>query len=137
MEAHEEEKRPKRPVTVGGLPTTEYFKRYRKNNLARIKSIKQLGDQTIGGRYGTYKRAAKARGIEFKLTLDDFKRHWQMNCFYCGDAIKTIGLDRIDNSVGYVDGNVVPACALCNRAKLTASPEVFIEMCMKIAYRFS
>lgn len=37
-------------------------------------------------------------------------------CFYCQLPLgKTgIGLDRIDNARGYVDGNVLPCCTLCN-----------------------
>jgi len=29
------------------------------------------------------------------------------------------GIDRLDNDLGYVPGNVVSACGRCNKAKLT------------------
>ena len=38
-------------------------------------------------------------------------------CFYCDDAESPIGCDRIDNRLGHTPENVVPCCALCNRAR--------------------
>ena len=35
------------------------------------------------------------------------------------------GLDRVDNTVGYVNGNVVPCCGLCNKAKSNLAESEF------------
>jgi len=37
-----------------------------------------------------------------------------------------IGIDRKDNSSGYVESNVVPCCEVCNKAKLCMGYEEFI-----------
>ncbi len=35
-------------------------------------------------------------------------------CTYCGTTDYNRGLDRIDNSLGHIKGNVLPACEVCN-----------------------
>lgn len=72
---------------------------------------------TKNGKFITYRANANRRRIEFSLTLDDFCRLWQRDCTYCGKCIDTIGIDRIDNSLGYISGNVMPCCYDCNVMK--------------------
>jgi hypothetical protein len=89
-----------------------------------------------------YTRHAKRRGFDWQLTLEDFRTIISLPCCYCGAApknaitrcprtIKTIfyysGVDRADNTMGYVLGNVVPACAQCNRAKGTMPQAEFLD----------
>lgn len=38
-------------------------------------------------------------------------------CSYCGETELRMTLDRIDNSLGHVKSNVVPACIRCNYAR--------------------
>jgi hypothetical protein len=68
-------------------------------------------------RYAKYKRSASERGYEFKLTRDEFMKHWQKPCVHCGDTIETIGLDRIDSAKPYQADNVEPCCRKCNQMK--------------------
>lgn len=44
-----------------------------------------------------------------------------------------MGIDRWDNSRGYLADNVVPCCKDCNRAKMTRPPREFVEGCRAIA----
>jgi hypothetical protein len=88
--------------------------------------------QTLRGRYLSYKKGARERGFIFTITVDEFKALWNKNCFYCGDKIEGIGLDRKDNSVGYEIKNVVPCCVACNTMKMTETYESFINRCKKI-----
>ena len=39
-----------------------------------------------------------------------------MGCAYCGDKPTPLhmSLDRLDNSVGHIESNVVPCCFFCN-----------------------
>lgn len=71
---------------------------------------------------------AARRGVEWLLPLGHTKLLMGMECHYCGappaNRIKTAaytlyynGIDRVDNSLGYVPGNVVPCCIRCNTAK--------------------
>ena len=58
-------------------------------------------------------------------------------CHYCGkspnkphrkcETFLYNGLDRVDNSVGYIESNVVPCCYICNKMKGDLSTEVFLE----------
>lgn len=38
-------------------------------------------------------------------------------CVYCGTSESPRGLDRIDNALPHIKGNVRPACAPCNFAR--------------------
>jgi hypothetical protein len=95
-------------------------------------SYYKIYNQTPPGRYSTYKRGATKRGFTFTITMDEFMSLWGQNCFYCGDQVKGVGLDRVDSSIGYEKGNVVSCCNRCNRMKLTSTYKAFIEQCRKI-----
>lgn len=58
---------------------------------------------------------------------------WQKECYYCGIDIPNIGIDRVDNAIGYVIGNVQPCCTVCNMMKRSMSEEMFIEHCKRVA----
>lgn len=68
-------------------------------------------------RFKKYKMSASVRGFEWKLTRDEFMKHWQKPCVHCGSPIETIGLDRIDSSKPYQADNVEPCCSKCNQMK--------------------
>lgn len=75
------------------------------------------------------------RGLAFELTAADFLRFWRQPCHYCGYRIRTVGIDRVDNSRGYVRGNVVSACFLCNRAKSSLTKAQFVALCSNVVRR--
>jgi hypothetical protein len=91
-----------------------------------VKSSPKWLYQQYGGR-------AKSRGVSFELSFDQFVTFWQKPCFYGGEAIATIGLDRVDSSLGYSVGNVVPCCRGCNVAKLDGTSQEFIARCHRVA----
>ena len=91
---------------------------------------------TPAHRFLTYKNGAKARGIKFDLSFDQFIAFWKKNCYYCDDPIDGIGLDRIDSDGSYVVENVRACCSVCNRGKTTKTSEAFILMCIKVAKKF-
>lgn len=43
------------------------------------------------------------------------------------------GIDRLDNSGGYVSGNIVSCCQRCNMAKGKMSAGDFIGLCMAVS----
>lgn len=96
------------------------------------KSASKIYDHTPKGKYSQYKRSAKSRGFIFTITLDEFIDLWNKNCFYCGEKIKEIGLDRLNSNIGYEIGNVVPCCIRCNMMKTNLSYNSFIKHCNKI-----
>jgi hypothetical protein len=95
-----------------------------------------------------FRRNATVRGLAY--TLDKFQAFSlsQEPCFYCGHPGSNLyrtqrrcrgpvpynGLDRVDNAVGYEDGNVVPCCITCNKAKGTHTLEEFLTW-VKNVYR--
>src|SRR3990167_6369828 len=85
-----------------------------------------------------YKNSAKVRNVPFTLSDEQFRELTQEKCFYCGSepsqekyrkfsngAYVFNGIDRKDNSKGYVQGNVLHCCFICNRAKGNMSYEDF------------
>jgi hypothetical protein len=105
----------------------------------RIQAISRPTEQVLSTlQHGSYKSAAKARGISWKLNKRKVASLIFNPCIYCGtppSSIKTnsqgktigfaSGIDRIDSSLGYEEGNVVPCCGPCNRAKGTSSHAEF------------
>lgn len=100
--------------------------------------------------FRTYKDSAKFRGYIFDLSTEQFKIITSSNCFYCGDKPKQRrrngrlnskypsfytfnGIDRVDNSMGYVETNCVPCCKLCNKMKRANTAKEFLEHVVKIA----
>jgi hypothetical protein len=86
--------------------------------------------------YARYKRGAESRSFVFDLTLEEFTSLWNKPCHYCNDLIDTIGLDRLNNTIGYTVSNVVPCCKSCNFMKHTMNYQAFIDKCIKISKVF-
>ncbi len=114
--------------------TLEYRTKIRLNHGTR----KEPGMAALGNLYNKYKSRAKQRGYDFLLTIEIFKELTQKNCNYCGIEPSQIiqrswlngsymfnGIDRVNNSIGYLEENVVPCCKHCNMAKYTMSEEEF------------
>ena len=95
-----------------------------------------------------YKDNARRRGLSFVLTNDQARWLFQNNCVYCGvepssvakphskshaDPFLYNGIDRINNDAGYVEGNVVSCCWMCNRAKGKFTHEEFLAWIQRIA----
>lgn len=110
-----------------------YKQRYNQKNRDYYKKKQQEFYLTPKGQYNSYKQASKTRKHNFDLTFDEFMQFWNKPCYYCGSSIELIGLDRMNNSVGYVLHNVVPCCTFCNRMKYTHDAESFIKQCTKIS----
>jgi hypothetical protein len=69
--------------------------------------------------YAQYKYAAKLRDLDFAITKEEFSVITKKLCVYCGgkNSGSHNGLDRVNNYKGYVTGNIVSCCSICNRAK--------------------
>lgn len=81
-----------------------------------------------------YKKKADLYGLVFDLTEDLFNSLRQQPCFYCSSiAIGGNGLDRVQNSHGYIKSNVVPCCSSCNYGKRNRSASEWILHCEVVA----
>lgn len=105
---------------------------YRKNNLQLEKEREKKYNQTLDGKFNQYNKNARQRKLVFELKKEEFKKYWGGRCYYCNDKIETIGIDRIDSSIGYIKGNMVRCCRVCNLMKRNTSSDEFINKCKKI-----
>jgi hypothetical protein len=50
-------------------------------------------------------------------------------CVYCKSVnfTRPNGIDRVDNTLGYELGNVIPCCSVCNRAKSNLPLDYFLR----------
>ena len=67
--------------------------------------------------------------MEFSLTIDEFKHLVGSKCYYCDYYCdgESIGIDRLNNTLGYKYANCVAACEACNRSKHVYHPLFFID----------
>jgi hypothetical protein len=68
-------------------------------------------------RFNNYRTSDKRKGFENDLTLTFVASRTQDPCDYCGTTDFPRGLDRLDNSLGHQQTNVVPCCEDCNIAR--------------------
>jgi hypothetical protein len=95
-------------------------KRYTCLSCARITWRKS--DKTPAARYNHGKRKANERGLEFTITLEEYSVKITQPCYYCKNqlykkSVRGVGLDRLDNSIGYTNDNTVSCCYVCNTIK--------------------
>jgi hypothetical protein len=90
-----------------------------------------------------YRGGAKTRGLEFKLTKGQALDLFKSNCSYCGkppsaklkfknqqtweSPVSYNGIDRVVNSIGYLLGNCVSCCKICNHMKYILTEEEFLS----------
>ncbi len=91
--------------------------------------------------YAYKRRALKILEISFEINFEDFMSMCGQNCTYCtaepsnviknskdkSDVFVYNGIDRIDSSKGYVSGNMVPCCEICNKAKRDLTTDDFFK----------
>lgn len=106
----------------------DYYNKKKDDILLSNKSWRQ----TFKGRLLSYIRGAKQRNIEWKLTDDQFKSFWDKSCYYCGEQIKGVGIDRLNSDKDYVIDNCVSCCFKCNKIKMELSYNEFLERVIKI-----
>lgn len=86
--------------------------------------------------YKRYKSGALRRGHTFDITFEEFNKLWNIPCNYCKKPIAHIGIDRKDNSIGYVTSNIIPCCTTCNLMKGKLTHEEFITKCIEISKKW-
>lgn len=117
----------------------ENWKRWAEKNKEQLKEYRREYYRkyyySLNGRWNENRQNAKRRNIKWELTKEEFKTFWQKPCYYCGDKIATIRLDRIDSTKGYTMGNLVSCCKKCNYAKRGLNQEEFVQHCQKVVKR--
>lgn len=98
--------------------------------------------------FSRYRRDAERRNLVFQLDLEYFSEITIANCYYCGAKPSSEhgadenngkyvynGVDRVDNTIGYVPGNCVACCKSCNALKGAVTPEIIRKAAQFIAER--
>jgi hypothetical protein len=99
-----------------------------------------------------YKNSAYRRNHIFNLSFSEFENLIENNCYYCNSSKEEStniitdsnrerkyiynGIDRIDNSKGYIKDNVVSCCPKCNMAKRLMTLSEFQQWINKIYNNF-
>lgn len=133
--------------------TTSYIRQREKTNVFACNScLRRVKDEQLGTNLllHEYKHNARLRAIPWKLSDKEVLRIAAQNCHYCGSKPRlttrlrqdkygsrikfyTNGIDRIDSSRGYVEGNCIPCCRYCNTLKSDLSYDDFLVQIEKIA----
>jgi hypothetical protein len=111
-----------------------------------IKSRYKIVKEDAGYRsvYVRYKQNARARKLNFNVDFDYAVNLMKSNCNYCGIEPSNLfwksyynvyynGIDRVDNSKGYENDNVVSCCKMCNIAKNNNSEEDFLKWVKRLS----
>jgi hypothetical protein len=97
-----------------------YRKKYYKDNLSEL-------------RYKHYVADAAIRNRAFNIAKEEFISLFNQPCDYCGGQESLNGVDRLDNQQGYIVGNVVPCCSVCNFMKKKMNKNEFLCWVHKIS----
>lgn len=115
------------------------------------------GETTMNFEYSVYRRAATSRG-HVPLSKPEWREMVLKPCAYCGGfdvrnypvrrlknkyldmgeeeaekyKVSMNAIDRVDSSLGYVQGNMVPCCGMCNVMKMAHSREDFLAKVKQI-----
>lgn len=93
----------------------------------------------------THVQGCLKRRLDNLITIDEYETFTKKCCHYCGMPplnktkykhyanMKYNGIDRIDNALPYVLGNLVPCCKLCNAMKSSLSEASFLIHILTIA----
>lgn len=127
--------RPNKPKVKGTMSCGCQTKRFQSDN-----KLRPDGEAALTGLYATYRLScAQQRGYDFELNIEQFRELTGSNCFYCGKEPSQIkkskisfykynGIDRVDNTKGYLLSNVVPSCKECNSLKSGITIEIAKKM---------
>lgn len=133
--------------------TYEAAEQWSEIRLAQMKAAKEtvpkieLTKAEIARVYYRSRHRAKEYGTEHTLTLEEFRQLWKDSGAVC--AISGIpfssaripgnrrrpfypSLDRIDNSRGYVKGNVRLVCILANIARADYTDDILMAFCLAV-----
>jgi hypothetical protein len=108
----------------------------------------EFGMAALHALYSHYRISARRRNLPFEVSIERFVELIDGDCSYCGCVASQIkfekgyngyyiynGIDRIDNTKGYVNDNVTTCCGKCNRMKWQMTMEEFEEHIIQV-YNF-
>lgn len=120
---------------------------YARERTSQVRSLPP-GEASKNATISDYRKHARKRGLVWSLSKSECERIFASNCFYCGKppsnyarnngsatAFVYTGIDRIDNTQGYLVENVLPSCFVCNDGKKAKTYDEFLNWIHNIADR--
>jgi len=136
-------------LVVGGTNSCGCFLKEHYATLAekaRVRNSLPKGEASFNLILANYKDRAKKKKLKFNLTIEEFKEFITANCEYCDATPANVckkkrsngefiynGIDRLDNTKGYIKSNCITACEVCNKAKRDLTLEEFISWIKRIS----
>jgi hypothetical protein len=107
----------------------EQAKKWRENNPEKTEEANTNKRNSKKLQYNVYKRSASYKNLDFTISYDDYVNIVDKDCYYCGIIQEKgfNGIDRKDQTKGYLLHNCVSCCKMCNYMKGSCSDEVFIK----------
>jgi hypothetical protein len=107
----------------------EMAKNWRENNPDKMVESNENKKNSKRLQYNVYSRNANIKNIEFSITYDEYSDVVTKECYYCGILQDRgfNGIDRKDQTKGYIIENCVSCCKMCNYMKGSTNEEVFIK----------
>lgn len=104
-------------------------RKWRQTNPDKEKAIQDRRKNKPENALYILKKQAELKNNTWELCDEDVIAMVKQPCMYCGvEPIDCChGLDRVDNEMGYIEGNVLVACKQCNYMKRDLPLLVFLE----------
>lgn len=121
------------PHRAHGLCSRHYNEMYRTNSDAHREGNRRYYRTAIG-RFKRSVNRAKSCELDWDIPLKEYALLLKKRCYLCNGKLNETGsgLDRLDNSLGYLLTNVKPCCWKCNSMKSDLSSIDFIKHIRKI-----
>lgn len=103
-----------------------------KKREGRERNYKKERLNNLEASYKNHVKKSIVRGYgDFLLNFEEFQQLVTSPCHYCKhiNLEEALGIDRVNNDLGYTKENCVPACWRCNRMKHFYHPDFFLEKC--------
>lgn len=115
------------------------MQKWRVTNKDKNRLRQRKDDRSPKRLFSKSKLIAKRRKLSWDIEFKDYLDLRARKCYYCNENLNEtgIGLDRIDNSLGYSLKNVLPCCRNCNlvRHTILTVEETVIAMKAVLEYR--
>jgi hypothetical protein len=108
---------------------SENAQKWRDNNPEKMLETNEYKKNSKEINYSNYKRSAEYKNLDFTITYEEYLELVAKDCHYCGIIQDRgfNGIDRKDQTQGYLLENCVSCCKICNYMKGSTSDEVFIK----------
>jgi hypothetical protein len=128
--------------------TVQPYSDLRRNRVVSCGCVRRNRESALVNLFSQYRHKAKERGYEWGLNIDEFFELVTSPCHYTGrvpqqefippgkEPSPTLywnGIDRVDNTKGYIPNNCVSCWGVVNKMKLTMTKEEFIGVCNEVA----